>query len=107
MQLDDQNETGRNFASTTFKKVEKQIVDAYDMLADDKDKEMFYDYLITNMLLYFDKFEDELQPTLPDTTTPEYEAEKAESDTEDSEAATPAPEVSDESGEEGVPAGAD
>jgi hypothetical protein len=74
--LDDQNETGRNFAATTFKQVEKQIVDAYDMLADDEDQKLFYDYLITNMLLYFDKFEDELQTQLPDTTTPEYEEKK-------------------------------
>jgi hypothetical protein len=80
--LDDQNETGRNFAADTFKRVEKQIVDAYDMLADEKDQKMFYDYLITNMLLYFDKFEDELQATLPDSTTPEYEAKK---ETEESE----------------------
>ena len=76
VQLDDQNETGRNFAATTFKQVEKQIVDAYDMLADEKDQKLFYDYLITNVLLYFDKFEDELQNQLPDTTTPEYEKEK-------------------------------
>tara|TARA_R100001082_G_C4343310_1_gene151134 strand:+ start:297 stop:1085 length:789 start_codon:yes stop_codon:yes gene_type:complete len=76
VEIEDQNETGRNFASTTFHKVEKQIVDAYDMLADDKDKELFYDYLITNMLLYFDKFEDELETQLPATTTPEYEKEK-------------------------------
>ena len=76
VKLDDQNETGRNFAAITFKKVEKQIVDAYDMLADDKDKDIFYDYLITNLLLYFDKFEDELANTLPDVSTPEYEKEK-------------------------------
>ena len=82
VQIDDQNETGRNFAATTFNKVEKQIVDAYDMLADEKDQKMFYDYLVTNMLLYFDKFEDELQPTLPDATTPEYEEEKSSSSEE-------------------------
>jgi len=76
VQLDDQNETGRNFAAVTFKKVEKQIVDAYDMLADDTDQNVFYDYLITNLLLYFDKFEDELANTLPDVSTPEYEEEK-------------------------------
>ena len=46
------------------------------MLADDKDKDIFYDYLITNLLLYFDKFEDELANTLPDVSTPEYEKEK-------------------------------
>ena len=76
VKLDDQNETGRNFAQVTFKKVEKQIVDAYDMLADDTDQNVFYDYLITNLLLYFDKFEDELANTLPDVSTPEYEQEK-------------------------------
>ena len=74
----DQNETGRNFASVTFKAVEKQIVDAYDMLADEEDKDVFYDYLITNMLLYFDKFEDELESDLPDVTTDEYEEEQSE-----------------------------
>jgi hypothetical protein len=76
VKLDDQNETGRNFAAVTFKKIEKQIVDAYDMLADETDQNIFYDYLITNLLLYFDKFEDELANTLPDVSTPEYEEEK-------------------------------
>ena len=76
VQIEDQNETGRNFASITFKAVEKQIVDAYDMLADEEDKDVFYDYLVTNMLLYFDKFEDELQSDLPDVTTDEYEKEQ-------------------------------
>jgi len=86
IELDDQNETGRNFAATAFKAVEKQVVDAYDMLADKEDQNLFYDYLLTNMLLYFDKFEDELANTLPDTTTPEYEEEAAEpeSDVEES-----------------------
>jgi hypothetical protein len=76
VQIEDQNETGRNFAAVTFKAVEKQIVDAYDMLADEEDKDVFYDYLLTNMMLYFDKFEDELQSNLPDVTTDEYEAEQ-------------------------------
>jgi len=85
VELDDQNETGRNFAATTFKKIEKQIVDAYDMLADEEDQNVFYDYLLTNILLYFDKFEDELQPNLPDMTTPEYEKEKEEESEESSD----------------------
>ena len=86
VQIEDQNETGRNFAAVTFKAVEKQIVDAYDMLADEEDKDVFYDYLLTNMMLYFDKFEDELQADLPDVTTDEYEAEQ-END-EDTEASS-------------------
>ena len=76
VQIKDQNETGRNFAADTFNQVEKQIVDAYDMLADEEDQNLFYDYLLTNLLLYFDKFEDELQNELPDVSTPEYEEEK-------------------------------
>ena len=83
VKIDDQNETGRNFASETFKRIEKQTVDAYDMLADDQDRDMFYDYLITNLLLYFDKFEADLATTLPDVTTPEYEKEKEETDMEE------------------------
>tara|TARA_R100001510_G_C7643416_1_gene200931 strand:+ start:1001 stop:1798 length:798 start_codon:yes stop_codon:yes gene_type:complete len=93
--LDDQNETGRNFASVTYKKVEKQIVDAYDMLADEEDERLFYDYLITNMLLYFDKFEDELQNQLPDISTPEYEKEKEEAATEEEPAAEEEPSAED------------
>jgi hypothetical protein len=97
VELDDQNETGRNFAATTYKKVEKQIVDAYDMLADEEDQNLFYDYMLTNMLLYFDKFEDELQPNLPDTTTPEYEKEagELEKDEETDVEATEDPEAAD------------
>ena len=71
--------TGRNFAFKTFKKIEKQIVSAYADLGDADDKETFYDYLITNLKLYFDKFEDELQTTItPEPTTPEYEKEKGD-----------------------------
>ena len=86
VQIEDQNETGRNFAAVTFKAVEKQIVDAYDMLADEEDKDVFYDYLLTNMMLYFDKFEDELQSNLPDVTTDEYEVEQEKD--EDTEASS-------------------
>ena len=39
---------------------------------------MFYDYLITNLKLYFDKFEDELSSSLPEPTTDEYEEEAEE-----------------------------
>jgi len=48
------------------------------MLADEEDQNIFYDYLLTNILLYFDKFEDELSASLPNVTTPEYEKEKSE-----------------------------
>jgi len=76
--LDDEDETGRNFAQRAFEKVEKQIVEAYVLLSNEEDKQLFYDYLITNLKLYFDRFEEELAPATPEPTTDEYEAEKEE-----------------------------
>ena len=67
--------TGRNMAYDTFKRTSTHIIDAYDVLSDEKDQDVFYDYLITNVKLYFDKFEDELAPALPEPTTDEYEEE--------------------------------
>jgi hypothetical protein len=83
-----QNETGRNFAEDTFKKIEKQTVDAYAKLSDDNDRKLFYDYLLTNLMLYFDKFEDELSAELPDTSTAEYEEEKESGEAAEAEVET-------------------
>jgi hypothetical protein len=74
--LSDMDETGKNMAYTTHKKVSQYILDAYDMLTDPQDKKIFVDYLITNMKLYFDKFEGELATELSEPTTPEYEQAK-------------------------------
>tara|TARA_R110000824_G_scaffold24884_10_gene87152 strand:+ start:116 stop:1090 length:975 start_codon:yes stop_codon:yes gene_type:complete len=71
--IEGQNETGRNMAYNTFKKIETNILDAYDLLADKEDQELFYDYLITNLKLHFDKFESELSPSVEEPTTDEYE----------------------------------
>ena len=73
------DETGRNVAYETFQKIETQIIEAYRLLGNDDDREMFYDYLITNVKLYFDGFEDDLSTTLGEPTTPEYEREKQSS----------------------------
>jgi hypothetical protein len=66
--------TGRNVAYESFKKIEKGIIDAYDVLSNEEDRELFYDYLITNLKLYFDKFEKDLSATPEEPTTDEYEA---------------------------------
>ena len=75
--LEDMDETGRNMAFTSFKKVSQYILDAYDSLANPKDKEVFTEYLITNLKLYFDKFEDELQNTVQEPTSPSYDQQQA------------------------------
>lgn len=91
--------TGRNFALETFKKIQKQILETYSLLSNEQDREIFYDFLITNVKLYFDKFETELEASPEEPTTPEYEAEKAKKDASLQGAApetggvTPPPEV--------------
>ena len=78
--VEGEDETGRNMAFKAFERIETSVVDAYAILSNDEDRELFYDYLLTNMKLYFDKFEDELTSILPEPTTPEYEAEKDQQD---------------------------
>jgi hypothetical protein len=72
-----QDETGRNVAFESFKKIGSNIVDAYDVLSSDEDKETFYDYLLSNLSLYFKKFENDMGLTgdvdVPDTGAPDSE----------------------------------
>ena len=77
----DLDQTGRNVAFNSFKKIEQNILDSYELLDNEKDAKIFYDYLLTNVKLYFDKFEDELSGSVPDITTPEYE--EAQQDAEE------------------------
>jgi len=71
--IEDMDETGRNFASITFNKIENQILDSYESLADKQDRDLFHDYLLTNLKLYFDRFEDELYPAETEPESPDYE----------------------------------
>ena len=84
-QLEGEDDTGRNMANMSFQKIEKSIQDSYALLGSPEDQKLFRDYLLTNLKLYFDKFEDELGAggeTEP--TTPEYEEEKGKAkDTEE------------------------
>jgi len=70
--IEGKDTTGRNMAYTTFKKVESQIIDSYDMLSNPEDQEIFFDYLIANLKLYFDKFEKEIQPDVEEPTNQAY-----------------------------------
>lgn len=56
--------TGRNMALNTFRKIEKTIDDSYLLLDQDDDRSDFYDYIIANFKLYFDRWEDELQRSI-------------------------------------------
>jgi len=87
--IEGKDTTGRNMAYTTFKKIESQIIDAYDMLSNPEDQELFFDYLIANLKLYFDKFEAEIQPNVEEPTNQAYDTAKSE----------PAADAGDEGGE--------
>tara|TARA_Y100000592_G_C5473085_1_gene320644 strand:+ start:631 stop:1413 length:783 start_codon:yes stop_codon:yes gene_type:complete len=79
--VEGQNLTGRNIAFEAFKKVENQIIDAYDVLSDNQDQKLFSDYLLKNLDLYFDKFETEME-AVPDTPelVPDEEADMSMDD---------------------------
>jgi hypothetical protein len=61
-----EDKTGRNKAYTDFQTISKVILRAYDDLDDPNDLDMFEEYLIKNLALYFDKYESELQTTVPE-----------------------------------------
>ena len=53
-------------------------------MSDPEDKKTFKDYLITNLKLYFDKWEKELGDVI-EPTTDEYETEKEEGTDEEAD----------------------
>lgn len=80
--IEGQDVTGRNMAYSSFKKIESNIIDAYELLSNDEDKELFHDYLIANAKLYFDKFETELADKVEEPTNQAYST-AAEADAEE------------------------
>lgn len=70
------DETGRNMAYQSYKKVESSILDSYELLSDPEDQELFYDYLIANLKLYFEKFEEELATQIEEPTNQAYDMAK-------------------------------
>tara|TARA_R110002020_G_scaffold136782_3_gene305308 strand:+ start:7719 stop:8546 length:828 start_codon:yes stop_codon:yes gene_type:complete len=76
--VDGADETGRNVAYNAFKKIETSIIDAYELLSNAEDQELFYDYLIANLKLYFDRFENEIESNVEEPTNQAYDDAKAE-----------------------------
>jgi len=68
--------TGRNKAERVYPSIEKSIVDYYSELDNAEDQEMFYDYLIANLKLYFDKWDSEMSKSVDEPTNDEYESSK-------------------------------
>ena len=72
------DETGRNVAYQSFKKIESNVIDSYELLSNPEDQELFFDYLIANLKLYFDKFEEELAGSVEEPTNQAYDMAKDE-----------------------------
>jgi hypothetical protein len=84
--------TGRDESVEAYKKTVDAIIRSYRKLHNQEDQKIFKDYLITNILLYLDKYEGDISSELPDVTTPEYEKQKADiARFTKPEAAAPAP----------------
>ena len=72
------DKTGRNAAFESFNKIQNQIENEYSKLDADEvvagreetEREIFRDYLLLNLKLYFDKFEEDLSPDLEEPSTP-------------------------------------
>ena len=64
--------TGRNKAERVYPSIEKSIVDYYSELDNPEDQEMFYDYLIANLKLYFDKWDGEMSKSVEEPTNSGY-----------------------------------
>lgn len=73
-----EDETGRNVAMRSWDQVETSVIDAYGVLSNPKDKELFYDYLIANLKMYFDKFEEELAVGVEEPGSEIYQQQKTD-----------------------------
>tara|TARA_B100000902_G_C27226773_1_gene872622 strand:- start:302 stop:1342 length:1041 start_codon:yes stop_codon:yes gene_type:complete len=71
--IEGEDTTGRNAAFEAFKQIQNQVVDAYGVLQDPNDRSVFYDYLLTNIKMYFDKFEEELAGVVAEPSSDSYE----------------------------------
>jgi len=84
---------GADFAEKAFNDTEKQILSAYESLTIPEDAKLFYDYGLTNLKLYFDKFESEMGDGIgEEPASPDYDKD-AEQPTAD---LPPEPEVAED-----------
>jgi len=80
VQIQGLDRTGMEMAQRTFPKIQKQLGDSYAMLSNVQDKEEFADYLVANLKLYFDQFDQEMQPNIPEPESAAYDQIKQKAD---------------------------
>ena len=67
------DKTGRNAAAAIYPSIESSIVSYFNKLDNVKDIEIFKKWLIANEKLYFDKWENEMNPNVKEPTSQEYD----------------------------------
>ena len=72
-----EDRTGAVEALRSMKQIENVIKKTYNGLFDQNDRDLYADYLLTNLQLYFDEFEEELQAVVPEPDNPDYDQRKA------------------------------
>jgi len=72
-----EDRTGAVEALRSMKQIENVIKKTYNGLFDPNDRDLYSDYLMTNLQLYFDEFEEELQAMIPEPENPDYDQRKA------------------------------
>ena len=72
-----EDRTGAVEALRSMKQIENVIKKTYNGLFDQNDRDLYADYLLTNLQLYFDGFEEELQAVIPEPDNPDYDQRKA------------------------------
>jgi hypothetical protein len=70
--------TGRFEAVEVYKKTIDAVTRSFRRLGNGKDKTDFQNELITQLLLWFDKWEYDISPDVPDLSTDEYEQSKGQ-----------------------------
>ena len=76
-QIAGEDRTGAVEALRSMKQIENVIKKTYNGLFDQNDRDLYADYLLTNLQLYFDEFEEELQAVIPEPDNPDYDQRKA------------------------------
>jgi cytidyltransferase-like protein len=76
--IEGQDGTGRNSASVVYPKIEKSIITYYAILDNPKDQELFHDYLIANLKMYFDKWENMLSDEVKEPSNAAYDQATAQ-----------------------------
>jgi hypothetical protein len=71
-----EDRTGAVEALRSMKQIENVIKKTYNGLFDPNDRDLYADYLLTNLQLYFDEFEEELQAVIPEPDNPDYDQRK-------------------------------